>query len=97
MAINFAWFIKCDPKLFQLPIDKMWPGKTKRKAFIPIPASPRPPPSIFPKSAIVKPILEDRAESKASMPDCKNVKKIATILSMWDERDLTCEMWILIL
>ena len=32
--------------------------------------------------AIVKPILENRANSKVSMSDCKNVKKIAAILSM---------------
>ena len=32
--------------------------------------------------AIVKPILENRADRKASMSDCKNVKKIAAILSM---------------
>ena len=32
--------------------------------------------------AIVKPMLEDRAYRKAGMPDCKNVKKIAAILSI---------------
>ena len=32
--------------------------------------------------AIVKPSLEDWVDRKASMPDCKNVKKIAAILSM---------------
>ena len=32
--------------------------------------------------AIVKPELENRADIKASMSDCKNVKKIAAILSM---------------
>ena len=32
--------------------------------------------------AIVKPILKDRANSKASMPDYHNVKKIEAILSM---------------
>ena len=31
--------------------------------------------------AIVKPILEVWVERKASMPDCKNVKKIAAILT----------------
>ena len=44
--------------------------------------------TFFPMSAIaiVKPILENRADSKASMPDYQNVKKIEAILSMWDER-----------
>ena len=37
---------------------------------------------LHPVSAIVKPMLEDRDDCKASMPDCKNVKKIAAILSM---------------
>ena len=38
--------------------------------------------AIFPVHAIVKPILENRADSKVSMSDCKHVKKIAAILSM---------------
>ena len=38
--------------------------------------------TFFPVSAIVKPSLEDGAYCKAGMPDCKNVKKIAAILSM---------------
>ena len=40
--------------------------------------------TFFPMSAIaiVKPILENRADSKASMPDYQNVKKIEAILSM---------------
>ena len=37
---------------------------------------------LHPVSAIVKPMLEDPDGCKASMPDCKNVKKIAAILSM---------------
>ena len=37
--------------------------------------------TFFPMSAIVKPILEHRVESKAGMPDSKNVKKIAAILT----------------
>ena len=38
--------------------------------------------TFFPVSAIVKPSLEDGAYCKASMSDCKNVNKIASILSM---------------
>ena len=41
--------------------------------------------AIFPVNAFVKLSLEDRAYCKASMAsmsDCKNVKKIAAILSM---------------
>ena len=37
--------------------------------------------TFFPMSAIMKPILEDRAYRKASMPDCKNVKAIAATLT----------------
>ena len=37
--------------------------------------------TFFPMSAIVKPMLEDRAYRKAGMPDYQNVeKKIAAIL-----------------
>ena len=39
-------------------------------------------PRAHPMSAIVKPILEDRAYRKAGMPDYQNVKKIEAILSM---------------
>ena len=53
----------------------------------------------FPMSAIaiVKPILEDRANSKAGMPDYQNVETIAAILSMQDDRErlwfvLHCEI-----
>ena len=38
--------------------------------------------AIFPVHTIMKPILENRADRKASMSDCKDVKKIAAILSM---------------
>ena len=40
--------------------------------------------TFFPMSAIaiVKRILKDRADSKASMPDYQNMKKIEAILSM---------------
>ena len=38
--------------------------------------------TFFPMSAIVKPILLNRADSRASVSNCKNVKKIAAILSM---------------
>ena len=36
--------------------------------------------TFFPMSAIVKPILEDRVERKASMPDSKIVNKAAPIV-----------------
>ena len=37
--------------------------------------------TFFPMSAIVRPILEDRAYRKAGMPDYQNVKKIEAIPS----------------
>ena len=39
--------------------------------------------TFFPMSAIVKPNLEDRDDSKASMPECKNVETIAAIPRVW--------------
>ena len=37
--------------------------------------------TFFPMSAIVKPMLEDRAYRKAGMPDYQNVETIAAILT----------------
>ena len=39
--------------------------------------------TFFPMSAIVKPILEDRAYCKAGMPDYQNVETIAAIPRVW--------------
>ena len=59
----------------------MW-IKTEKKCVysdssIPDPAAA----TFFPVTAIVKPILEDRAYRKAGMPDYQNVETIAAILT----------------